>query len=98
MNENELRLLEQLSNAHEQLSRLLEAEKTVTAHMAAQTNGLPDHRGAIVGVERAYKHAGRIQENVIAYLNGIAGVLEVLAEHTGLVLKQEEEDEDEDEE
>jgi len=97
LNENELRLLEQLSNAHEQLSRLLETEKTVAAHMAAQTNGLPDHRGAVVGAEKAYKHAGKIQENVIAYLNGIAGVLEVLADHTGLVLRQEEEDEDDEE-
>ena len=81
-------MIEHLSISHQQLARVLEAERHVAVRMAQVIHAMPDQHPDFGGMEGLLERSQTVGKNVVSYLNGIADLQESLAEHLAAVLKE----------
>ena len=81
-------VVEHLSISHQQLARILEAERHVAVRMAQIVHSMPDQHPDLGGFDGMLEGAQAVGKNLVAYLNGIAELQEALAEHLTTVVKE----------
>lgn len=77
-----------MSNSHQQMARIIDAEREVAVRMAQIVHAIPDGEPAFEGTPGLLENTGRVNKSVISYLNAIADLQEAMAENLGLVLKE----------
>lgn len=88
MEEKITEIIVHMSNSHEQMARVMDAERQVVVRMAQIVHAIPDTEPGFEGVPGLIKNTGRINKSVISYLNAIADLQEAMAENLGFVLKE----------
>jgi len=81
-------VVEHLSISHQQMARILEAERHVAVRMAQIVHSMPDQHPDLGGFEGLLDGAQAVGKNLVAYLNGIAELQEAVAEHLTVVVKE----------
>ncbi|MNO27221.1 hypothetical protein D3C76_170920 [compost metagenome] len=77
-----------LSHSHQQMARVIDAERHVSVRMAQIVHAIPDHEPAFDGVSGMLENTGLVNKSVVSYLNAIADLEEAMAENLGLVIKE----------
>ncbi|GFN31008.1 nucleoside-diphosphate sugar epimerase [Paenibacillus xylaniclasticus] len=73
-------LIEHVSHTNRQLARVLEAERHVVVRTAQMIHALPDENPELGGFTGLIDQASGVTRSVIAYLNSIADLQEMMAE------------------
>ncbi|MBP2002130.1 flagellar basal body rod protein FlgC [Paenibacillus shirakamiensis] len=81
-------LIEHMAHSHQQMARVMDAEREVTVRMAQIVHDLPDTEPEFDGIDGLMENAGKVNKSVISYLNAMADLQEALAENLGLILKE----------
>jgi hypothetical protein len=81
-------VVEHLSMSHQQLARILEAERHIAVRMAQIVHAVPDQHPDLGGFDGLLEGAQAVGKNLVAYLNGIAELQETLAEHLTVIVKE----------
>ncbi len=81
-------VIEHLSVSHQQLARILEAERHIAVRMAQIVQAVPDQHPDFGGFDGLMDSAQAVGKNLVAYLNGIAELQETLAEHLTVIVKE----------
>ncbi|MDO7906994.1 nucleoside-diphosphate sugar epimerase [Paenibacillus sp. JX-17] len=81
-------LLAHISNSHQQMARLLDAERQVAVRMSQIIHHLPDEEPDLNGVPGLIESSGQIHKSIVGYLNGLADLQEAMAETLGQVMKE----------
>jgi hypothetical protein len=81
-------LVEHMSHSHEQMVRVLEAERHVAVRMAQLVHALPDQHPNFGGVSELMDQSKSLTKSVIAYLNSIAELQETIALTLSSVMKE----------
>ncbi|WP_314002778.1 nucleoside-diphosphate sugar epimerase [uncultured Paenibacillus sp.] len=81
-------LVEHLSASHQQLARMLEAERQIAVRMAQVVHALPDRHPQFGGFEGLLEGAHTVGKNVVAYLHGLAELQEAMADQLTAVMKE----------
>ncbi|WP_276354150.1 nucleoside-diphosphate sugar epimerase [Cohnella caldifontis] len=84
-----------LSQSHQQLARILEAKRQITVRMAELVNGLPDHQPELNGMEGLLDSSSQVTKSIVAYLNGLAELVEATGDSLSHVVKASRTGEDE---
>ncbi|MDT3428380.1 hypothetical protein J2Z22_003972 [Paenibacillus forsythiae] len=82
------KILEHMAHSHEQMARILDAERHVAVRMAQIVHDLPDAEPEFGGSAGVIESAGQVNKNIIAYLNAFADLQEAVAEQVGRVIKE----------
>ncbi|AIQ65293.1 nucleoside-diphosphate sugar epimerase [Paenibacillus stellifer] len=82
------KILEHMAHSHEQMARILDAERHVAVRMAQIVHDLPDAEPDFGGTEGVIESAGRVNKTIISYLNAFADLQEAMAEQVGRVIKE----------
>ncbi|MBE9916001.1 nucleoside-diphosphate sugar epimerase [Paenibacillus donghaensis] len=77
-----------MSHSHQQMARVLEAERHMAVRMSQIIHDLPDSDPEFDGVSGIIESSGQINKNIVAYLGGIADLEEALAETLNHVVKE----------
>lgn len=77
-----------LSHSHQQMARVIDAERHVTVRMGQIVHAIPDVEPGFEGVEGMLENTGLVNKSVVSYLNAIADLEEAMAENLGLVIKE----------
>lgn len=77
-----------MAHSHQQMVRVLDAERQVAVRMAQIVQAIPDAGPAFEGTSGMMENTGRINKSVISYLNAIADLQEAMAENLGFVMKE----------
>ncbi|AET56994.1 hypothetical protein HPL003_01050 [Paenibacillus terrae HPL-003] len=81
-------LLIHISHSHQQMSRLLDAERRVVVRMSQIIHELPDEEPRFDGIPGILDSSGQVNKSIIAYLNGIADLQEAMAEMLVRIVKE----------
>ncbi|GBK71072.1 MAG: nucleoside-diphosphate sugar epimerase [Paenibacillus macerans] len=81
-------IIAHMSHSHQQMARVIDAERQVAVRMAQIVHAIPDAEPAFEGTSGILENAGRINKSVISYLNAIADLEEAMAENLGVVIKE----------
>ncbi|SEU18772.1 nucleoside-diphosphate sugar epimerase [Paenibacillus sp. NFR01] len=82
------KILQHMAHTHEQMARILDAERHVAVRMSQIVHDLPDTEPNFDGFPGLVESAGQVNKNIIAYLNAIADLEEAMAEGVGRVIKE----------
>jgi hypothetical protein len=77
-----------MAHSHQQMARVIDADRQVAVRMAQIVHAIPDAEPAFEGAPGILENSGRINKSVISYLNAIADLQEAMAENLGVVMKQ----------
>ncbi|MBA9084509.1 hypothetical protein FHR92_000966 [Fontibacillus solani] len=77
-----------LSHSHQQMARVIDAERHVSVRMAQIVHAIPDNEPAFDGIPGMLENTGLVNKSVVSYLNAIADLEEAMAENLGLVIKE----------
>jgi len=88
MEEKITEIIVNMSQSHQQMARVMDAERQVVVRMAQIVHAIPDTLPGFDGVSGLIENTGRVNKSVISYLNAIADLQEAIAENLGLVLKE----------
>ncbi|GIP49461.1 hypothetical protein D3C76_44390 [compost metagenome] len=77
-----------MAHSHQQMARVIDAERQVAVRMAQIVHAIPDAEPAFEGTSGILENSSRINKSVISYLNAIADLQEAMAENLGIVMKQ----------
>ncbi|RCX19768.1 nucleoside-diphosphate sugar epimerase [Fontibacillus phaseoli] len=77
-----------MSHSHQQMARVIDAERQVAVRMAQIVHAIPDAEPAFEGTSGLLENSGRVNKSVISYLNAIADLQEAMAENLGYVMKE----------
>lgn len=77
-----------MAHSHQQMARMIDAERQVAVRMAQIVHGIPDAGPAFAGMSGVLENSGRVNKSVISYLNAIADLEEAMAENLGYVMKE----------
>ncbi|SDF29212.1 hypothetical protein SAMN04488542_108129 [Fontibacillus panacisegetis] len=77
-----------LSHSHQQMARVIDAERHVSVRMAQIVHAIPDNDPAFDGIPGMLENTGLVNKSVVSYLNAIADLEEAMAENLGLVIKE----------
>lgn len=88
-------ILVQLAGSHQQLARILDAERQVTVRMSELVQSLPDANPELNGLEGMLESSVQVNKSVIGYLNGLAELQESVADSLKCVIQAIREEEDE---
>ncbi|MEF2967933.1 nucleoside-diphosphate sugar epimerase [Paenibacillus sp. M1] len=77
-----------MSHSHQQMARVMDAERQVAVRMAQIVHAIPDQEPAFEGTSGLLANTGRVNKSVISYLNAIADLQEAMAENLGYVVKE----------
>jgi len=81
-------MIEHISHSHEQMARVLEAERHVAVRMAQMVHALPDRHPDFGGMSGLMENSGAVTKSVVAYLNTIAELQESIAVTIQSVMKE----------
>ncbi|GIP24108.1 MULTISPECIES: nucleoside-diphosphate sugar epimerase [Paenibacillus] len=81
-------LILHMSHSHQQMARVIDAERQVAVRMAQIIHDLPDTEPSFDGIDGLMENAGRVNKNVVSYLNAIADLQEAMAESLGILMKE----------
>lgn len=81
-------LILHMSHSHQQMARVIDAERQVAVRMAQIIHDLPDTEPSFEGIDGLMENAGRVNKNVVSYLNAMADLQEAMAENLGLLIKE----------
>ncbi|EFM08962.1 conserved hypothetical protein [Paenibacillus curdlanolyticus YK9] len=87
-------LIEHVSHTNRQLVRVLEAKRHVAVRMAQVVHALPDEDPELGGFMGLLDQANGVTNSVIAYLNSVAELQEMMAEQLYHVIMEMEEEEE----
>ncbi|MFP4978929.1 nucleoside-diphosphate sugar epimerase [Paenibacillus sp. CN-4] len=82
------KVLQHMAHTHEQMARILDAERHVAVRMAQIVHDLPAEDPDFGDSAGLIESAGQVNKNIIAYLNAIADLEEALADQVGRVIKE----------
>lgn len=82
------KVLQHMAHSHEQIARILDAERHVAVRAAQIVHDLPDVDPDFGGTSELIESSGLVNRNIVAYLNAIADLEEALAEQVGRVIKE----------
>lgn len=88
MEEKLTEVIVHISNAHNQMARVIDAERHVAVRMAQIVHSIPDNEPAFDGTDGLIENTGLINKSVTSYLNSIADLEEAIAENLELVIKE----------
>ncbi|WMT40199.1 nucleoside-diphosphate sugar epimerase [Paenibacillus sp. D2_2] len=88
MEEKITEIIVHMSHSHQQMARVMDAERQVVVRMSQIVHAIPDVLPEFDGVPGLIANTGRVNKSVISYLNVIADLQEAMAENLGLVLKE----------
>lgn len=88
MEEKITEIIVHMSHSHQQMARVMDAERQVVVRLAQIVHAIPDTEPGFDGVSGLIENTGRINKSVISYLNAIADLQEAMAENLGFVLKE----------
>lgn len=77
-----------MGHSHQQLARIIDAERHIIVRMADIVHALPDHTPNFDGVEGLMDSSSSIKKSLIAYLNSIAELEEAMAENLSQVVSE----------
>lgn len=81
-------MLTHMSHSHQQMARVLDAERQMAVRMAQIIHDLPDADPEFDGIHGLIENSGQINKSIIAYLGSIADLQEALAETLNHVVKE----------
>jgi hypothetical protein len=81
-------LLVNISHSHQQMARLLDAERQVVVRMSQVIHDLPDEDPRFDGIPGILDSSGQVNKSIVSYLNGIADLQEAMAEMLVRVVKE----------
>ncbi|GGF89858.1 nucleoside-diphosphate sugar epimerase [Paenibacillus aceti] len=81
-------IITHMSHSHQQMARVIDAERQVAVRMAQVVHAIPDTEPGFEGVPGLIENSGRVNKSVVSYLNAIADLQEAMAENLGFVLKE----------
>ncbi|MFB5267211.1 nucleoside-diphosphate sugar epimerase [Paenibacillus enshidis] len=81
-------IMQHISQAQEQLARLLDTERHVTVRMAQIIHNLPDEDPDFGSLEGLMDNSSAVNKSVIDYLNGLADLQDSMAELLERVKKE----------
>ncbi|MWV46853.1 nucleoside-diphosphate sugar epimerase [Paenibacillus sp. HJL G12] len=81
-------MLTHMSHSHQQMARVLDAERQMAVRMAQIIHDLPDSDPEFDGINGLIENSGQINKSIIAYLGSIADLQEALAETLNHVVKE----------
>ncbi|MDR0267007.1 nucleoside-diphosphate sugar epimerase [Paenibacillus sp.] len=81
-------MITHMSHSHQQMARVLDAERHVVVRISQIIHELPDSDPDFDGVSGIIESSGQINKNIIAYLGGIADLEEALAETLSQVVRE----------
>lgn len=82
------KVLQHMAHTHEQMARILDAERHVAVRMSQIVHDLPDADPDFDGISGMIESTGQVNKNLIAYLNALADLEEAMAEGVGRVIKE----------
>jgi hypothetical protein len=82
------KILQHMAHTHEQMARILDAERHVAVRMSQIVHDLPDADPDFGGFSELVESSGQVNKNIIAYLNALADLEEAMAEGVGRVIKE----------
>ncbi|WP_099093094.1 nucleoside-diphosphate sugar epimerase [Paenibacillus yonginensis] len=81
-------ILMHMAHSHQQLARVIDAERHITVRMAQIVHALPDEEPDFEGVEGMLESTSSVNKSIIAYLNSIADLEEAIAENLTQVMTE----------
>lgn len=81
-------MIAHIAKSHQQLAKVLEAGRDVSAHMSYLVNSIPDDHFTFDAFDTIVKSASDVTANVVSYLNSIGGLEEALADNLEFVMKE----------
>lgn len=81
-------ILQHMAHTHEQMARILDAERHVAVRLSQIVHDLPDAEPDFGDVAGLIESAGGVNKNITAYLNAFADLQEAMAEQVGRVIKE----------
>ncbi|GGF98819.1 nucleoside-diphosphate sugar epimerase [Paenibacillus abyssi] len=88
-------IVEHLSKSHQQLARVLEAERHVVVRMANNVHALPDHNPDFNGVAGLLENSQFVTKSIVGYLNSLAELEEAIADNLSHIIRELDHDEEE---
>jgi hypothetical protein len=82
------KVLQHMAHTHEQMARILDAERHVAVRMSQIVHDLPDADPDFDGISGMIESSTQVNKNIIAYLNALADLEEAMAEGVGRVIKE----------
>lgn len=79
-------ILMHMAHSHQQLARVIDAERHITVRMAQIIHALPDQEPDFEGVEGMMENTSSLNKSIIAYLNSLADLQEAMAENLTQVM------------
>lgn len=77
-----------MAHSHQQMARVIDAERQVAVRMSQIVHAIPDAEPDFEGTSGFLENTGRINKSVISYLNAIADLEEAMAGNLGHVMKE----------
>ncbi len=77
-----------MGHSHQQLARIIDAERHVTVRLSEIVNALPDQEPNFEGVEGLMENSSSINKSLISYLNSIADLQDAMAENLNHVISE----------
>lgn len=77
-----------MAHSHQQLARILQAQKDVAVSMARVIDAIPDAHHTFADVETVAEQSSGVTKSVCSYLNSLAALEESIAENLDDVMKE----------
>lgn len=77
-----------IGHSHQQLARIIDAERHVTVRLSEIVNALPDQGPNFEGVEGLMENSSSINKSLVSYLNSIADLQDAMAENLTHVMSE----------
>ncbi|AWB45815.1 nucleoside-diphosphate sugar epimerase [Paenibacillus sp. CAA11] len=81
-------IITHMAHSHQQMARVLDAERQIAVRMAQIIHELPDKQPEFDGIDGMMESAGRINKSLVSYLNVIADLQEAMAENLTHVMSE----------
>ncbi|MDQ0901542.1 MULTISPECIES: nucleoside-diphosphate sugar epimerase [unclassified Paenibacillus] len=81
-------IISHIAGSHSEMSRILEAKRSVSTQMASIANDIPDSHPHFEGLVMLQEQALQLTKNITAYLNSLANLEEAIAQQTEIVMKE----------
>ncbi|MCM3785874.1 nucleoside-diphosphate sugar epimerase [Neobacillus mesonae] len=81
-------MLVHLANSHQQIARVLEAERHVNVRMAEMISVMPDILPHFTDMQGLIDGTGQLNTGIVAYLGHLADLEEMIADSIGHIVRE----------
>lgn len=81
-------IISHIAASHHEMSKILEAHRSVSTQMAGIARDIPDSHPHFEGLSMLQEQALQLTKNITAYLNSLANLEEAIAQQTEIVMKE----------